>query len=64
MCSLSGGWPGWVPSEGGASPGVIGTALHLQQASLVQGAGVDVDDVAVGGGAAGEGFVMLKRREV
>lgn len=43
-------------------PGQVGQALHLQQPRLVQGAGIDVDAVAVGGRAVGEGFVVLRRR--
>lgn len=44
-------------------PGQVGQALHLQQPRLVQGAGVDVDVVAVGGRAVGEGFVILHRTD-
>lgn len=38
----------------------VGAALHLQQPRLVQSTGVDVHDVAVGGGSAGQGLVVLK----
>lgn len=44
-------------------PGQVGQALHLQQPRLVQGAGVDVDAVAVGGRAVCEGFVILRHTD-
>ena len=39
---------------------MIGATLHLQQARLVQGAGVDVHDVSVGGGSVSQRFIVLE----
>lgn len=42
-------------------PSEVGAALHLQQAGLVQGAGVNVDAVAISGDAARQRFVILRK---
>ena len=38
---------------------LVGTRLHLHKARLVQGAGVDINGMAVGAGPAGQSFVVL-----
>ena len=43
-----------------SSPGQVGAALHLQQARLVQGTGVDVNAVAIVCSAVRQSLVVLQ----
>lgn len=59
-------WPnqtkGELPEVGRNSPCVIGAAFHLQQAGLVQRTGVDVNDMAIGGGTRRQSLVVLREK--